>query len=75
MEFQRRLKMKIIFILQIFKSLETRLRYERVNLKSVGKFFDNFGLRKKCPYSKLFWSVLSRLGTEYGHFSRSVGET
>ena len=32
---------------------------------------------KKCPYSELFWSVFSRIGTtdqnnfEYGHFLRS----
>ena len=24
------------------------------------------GLRKKCPYSELLWSVLSRIRTEYG---------
>ena len=41
-------------------------------------------LRKKCPYSELFWSAFSRIRTfwmrenadqnnsEYGHFSRSV---
>ena len=23
-------------------------------------------LRKKCPYSELFWSVFSRIQTEYG---------
>ena len=23
-------------------------------------------LRKKCPYSKLFWSVFTRIWTEYG---------
>ena len=23
-------------------------------------------LRKKCPYSELFWSVISRIRTEYG---------
>ena len=36
-------------------------------------------LRKKCPYSELFWSVFSRFRTEYGgiriieHFSHSEG--
>ena len=25
----------------------------------------NFTLRKKCPYSELFWSALSRIQTEY----------
>ena len=23
-------------------------------------------MRKKCPYSELFWSVFSRIRTEYG---------
>ena len=32
-------------------------------LESVGIY--NI-LGKKCPYSKLFWSVLSRIRTEYG---------
>ena len=26
-------------------------------------------LRKMCPYSKLFWSVFSRIRTEYGEIS------
>ena len=25
-------------------------------------------LRKKCPYSELFWSVFSRIRTEYGEY-------
>ena len=25
-----------------------------------------YSLRKKCPYSELFWSVFSRIRTEYG---------
>ena len=28
-------------------------------------------LRKKCPYSELFWSVFSRIRTEYGEI-RSI---
>ena len=41
-------------------------------------------MRKKCPYSELFWSGFSRIWTrenadqnnsEYGHFSRSVHRT
>ena len=24
-----------------------------------------YSMRKKCPYSELFWSVLSRIWTEY----------
>ena len=50
----------------------------------------NYSLRKKWPYSELFWSVFSRIGTEYsvrirentdqnnskyGHFSRSDSYT
>ena len=27
-------------------------------------------LRKKCPYSELFWSVFSRIWTEYGEIFR-----
>ena len=27
-------------------------------------------LREKCPYSKLFWSVFSRIRTEYGQILR-----
>ena len=27
--------------------------------------FDNLSLREKCPYSELFWSVFSRIWTEY----------
>ena len=26
----------------------------------------NSALRKKCPYSELFWSACSRIRTEYG---------
>ena len=28
---------------------------------------DNLLLRKKCPYSELFWFVFSRIRTEYGY--------
>ena len=31
----------------------------------------NMSLRKKCPYAELFWSVLSRILTEYGEI-RSI---
>ena len=27
-------------------------------------------LRKKCPYSEFFWSVFSRIRTEYGEIFR-----
>ena len=29
-----------------------------------------YALRKKCPYSELFWSVFSRIRTEYGEILR-----
>ena len=29
-----------------------------------------FTLRKKCPYSELFWSAFSRIRTEYGEILR-----
>ena len=30
------------------------------------KFNQSHTLREKCPYSELFWSVFSRIRTEYG---------
>ena len=29
-------------------------------------FYIYYSLSKKCPYSELFWSVFSRIWTEYG---------
>ena len=29
-------------------------------------FLIHLALRKKCPYSELFWSAFSRIRTEYG---------
>ena len=29
-------------------------------------------LRKRCPYSEFFWSVLSRIRTEYGDVLRKL---
>ena len=34
-------------------------------------FLNNMSLRKKCPYWELFWSVFSRIRTEYGEI-RSI---
>ena len=31
-------------------------------------------LRKKCPYSELFWSAFSRIRTEYGPNAGKCGE-
>ena len=33
-------------------------------------FSDKLALRKKCPYLQLFWSVFSRIWTEYGEVLR-----
>ena len=33
-------------------------------------FLQNVTLRKKCPYSELFWSTFSRIQTEYGEMLR-----
>ena len=33
------------------------------------QIYEWVALRKKCPYSELFWSVLSRIQTEYGGIS------
>ena len=30
------------------------------------KIFEQIALRKKCPYSGLFWSVFSHIQTKYG---------
>ena len=31
---------------------------------------DTNTLREKCPYSELFWSAFSHIGTEYGEMIR-----
>ena len=38
---------------------------KKVSSQLFGRFF-NILLREKCPYSELFWSVFSRIRTEYG---------
>ena len=32
----------------------------------------DLSLRKKCPYSELFWSVISRIRTEYGEMRTRI---
>ena len=39
------------------------------NLLSIQQY-RNHSLRKKCPYLELFWSVFSRIRTEYGEILR-----
>ena len=39
---------------------------EKTNL-CITAFFDGYlSLRRKCPYSEIFWSTFSRIRTEYG---------
>ena len=38
----------------------------KVEVRSESSGDSAASLRKKCPYSKLFWSVFSRIWTEYG---------
>ena len=40
-----------------------RTQLKNVNVRDISI---NTILRKKCPYSELFWSVFSRILTEYG---------
>ena len=42
-------------------TLDMRGKYQEVR---------NVTLRKKCPYSELFWSVFSRIRTEYGEIRK-----
>ena len=41
-------------------------------LQSIGKALISHcsALREKCPYSEFFWSVFSRIWTEYGDLFR-----
>ena len=34
----------------------------------------SFALHKKCPYSELFWSVLTRIRTEYGEIPKNESQ-
>ena len=36
----------------------------------LNKLYIIYTLRKKCPYSELFWSAFSRIRTEYGQILR-----
>ena len=39
---------------------------------SFEKYSDKLSLRKKCPYSELFWSAFSRIRTEYEWYRVSL---
>ena len=41
-------------------------KYLKRNQKIVRGILHKKTLRKKCPYLELFWSVFSRIRTEYG---------
>ena len=42
-----------------------------IDLDSLEIFHGTLTLRKKCPYSELFWSAFSSIRTEYGEI-RSI---
>ena len=65
----------LIVHLQDAPKLKILVKRERINsvlpyFKETKNFFQclrvNRSLRKKCPYSELFWSVFPRIRTEYG---------
>ena len=35
-------------------------------METIECYFQKCALRKKCPYSELFWSAFFRIRTEYG---------
>ena len=60
-----------------FTIVSTNSREQVYTSNSISFFFQtntklvvNFSLRDKCPYSGLFWSVFSRIRTEYGEILR-----
>ena len=67
-----------LFTLMISKWFETKVLFGFCHLLLIklprfrgernkrACFRDTFSLPKKCPYSELFWSVFSRIRTEYG---------
>ena len=64
------------FLLNVEKSGESFETFVSHILRPFSKWFiiyllsQNFTLRKKCPYSELFWSAFSRIRTEYGEILR-----
>ena len=50
------------------------ISFFRNNNLIIGRnsYYWKVSLREKCPYSDLFWSVFSRIGTEYGGYSVSL---
>ena len=71
----------IYISLSIFYAFHTLNRLVLVGFSVAGYIELHVSLRKKCPYSELFWFVFSRIWTEYahtpylsenGHFSRII---
>ena len=47
---------------------EQRLHYKQIRINmynQFGQIYQSQTLREKCPYSEIFWSVFSRIRTEY----------
>ena len=42
------------------------VNYHAFKESESDSLFQNKTLREKCPYSELFWSLFSRIWTEYG---------
>ena len=63
---------------QIFSALLCNA--SKVIMITQNEVFCQRTLREKCPYSEFFWSVISRIWTEYGEmlcispYSRNVGK-
>ena len=49
-----------------FEDIPYNSENEFHNLYTKASSIAKRALRKKCPYSELFWSVFSRIRTEYG---------
>ena len=63
-----------VFLLEIWLKIGfsdfLKLCWKAINLRW---FLENSILRKKCPYSELFWPVFSRIWTEY-HIQSECGK-
>ena len=42
-------------------------------LVTIPKYSEQ-ALSEKCPYLKIFWSIFSRIWTEYGEIIRNTGQ-
>ena len=62
-ELKKALVIKKAFTLKIHLSADLETYLEQL---VKDKSLKTPALRKKCPYSELFWSLFSRIWTEYG---------